>query len=473
MNATSQPPDLSAAKRTGWIVIVGGMAAIFDTTIVAVALHTLAQDLSTTVDIIQWVSTAYLLALGVTVPTVGWAQRRFGGKRLWMMALAIFLLGSILCSLAWNAESLIAFRVVQGIGGGIMTPLMATLVVQAAGGKSLGNLMALVSLPVALGPILGPVLGGIILNGLTWHWLFLVNVPFCLAGLVLAYRFLPDDEPGNGTARLDIIGLCLLSPAVVTLLYGLGNSSAAGGFGQADAFIPMILGVALLVAFVAWSWMRKDQALIDIRVFRHWPLSSSFVLLFCTGIAIYGAMLLLPLYFQGIRGTDALGAGLLLIPQGVGTFLSRTVSGRLSDRIGARWVAIAGFAIIGLGTLPLTAVDATTPVWVLLVTLLVRGVGLGAVTIPIMAVAFEGLDRTEVPEASILTRLASQIGGSFGTAIFASLLTGAMTTDGDGSVPFQHAFWWATGLTVVAAVLALALPGVHPASEPAASPAKT
>ena len=294
MNATSQPPDLSAAKRTGWIVIVGGMAAIFDTTIVAVALHTLAQDLSTTVDIIQWVSTAFLLALGVTVPTVGWAQRRFGGKRLWMMALAIFLLGSILCSLAWNAESLIAFRVVQGIGGGIMTPLMATLVVQAAGGKSLGNLMALVSLPVALGPILGPVLGGIILNGLTWHWLFLVNVPFCLAGLVLAYRFLPNDEPGNGTTRLDIVGLCLLSPAVVTLLYGLGNSSAAGGFGQADAFIPMILGVALLVAFVAWSWMRKDQALIDIRVFRHWPLSSSFVLLFCTGIAIYGAMLLLP-----------------------------------------------------------------------------------------------------------------------------------------------------------------------------------
>ena len=461
MNASARGdsnPDLVIAKRTAWTLIVGGMAAILDTTIVSVALHTLAADLSTSVDVIQWVSTAYLLALGVTVPTVAWAQRRFGGKRLWMFSLLLFLLESVLCSLAWNASSLIGFRVVQGIGAGIMLPLMSTLVVQAAGGKNLGSLMALVSMPIALGPILGPVLGGIILNSLSWHWLFLVNVPFCLVGLVLAWRYLPVDTPGS-TASLDVVGLGLLSPAILGLLYGLGNSSKPGGFGRTDTLLPVLAGMVLLLAFVAWSRSRRERALIDIRLFRHWPLSSSFILLFCTGIAIYGAMLLLPLYFQEIRATDALGAGLLLIPQGVGTFLSRTISGRLADRVGTRIVVVTGFVIIGIGTLPFVMVTATTPIWILMVVLFIRGFGLGAVTIPLMAVAFDGLDRSDVPEASILTRLASQLGGSFGTALFASILTGAMAAGVSGVDAFQHAFWWATGLTTIAAVLALALPG--------------
>lgn len=461
--------QLAAARRTAWTLIVGGIAAVFDTTIVSVALHTLATELSTSVDVIQWVSTAYLLALGVTVPTVAWAQRRFGGKRLWMVSLFVFLLGSVLCSLSWDAASLIGFRVVQGIGAGIMLPLMSTLAVQAAGGKNLGSLMALVSMPIALGPILGPVLGGIILNSLSWHWLFLVNVPICLVGLVLAWRNLPDEHPGQ-TASLDVVGLGLLSPAILGLLYGLGNSSKEGGFGRTDTLLPVLAGAVLLLAFIGWSRIHRERALIDIRLFRHWPLASSFFLLFCTGITIYGAMLLLPLYFQDIRETDALGAGLLLIPQGVGAFLSRTVSGRLSDRLGTRIVAITGFVIIGIGTLPLVMVTATTPIWFVMTALLIRGFGLGAVTIPLMAVAFDGLARSEIPEASILTRLASQIGGSFGTALFASILTGAMAS-GSSVHAFQHAFWWATGLTAITAVLALALPGASAPESIASVPA--
>ena len=146
------------------VLIVGGLAVVFDTTIVSVALRTLAVELHTSVATIQWVSTGYLLALGVTIPLAGWAQGRFGGKRVWMFALLVFLVGSIASSLAWSAASLIAFRVVQGIGGGLMLPLMSTLVMQAAGGKALGRTMSVVSLPAILGPILGPVLGGVILN---------------------------------------------------------------------------------------------------------------------------------------------------------------------------------------------------------------------------------------------------------------------------------------------------------------------
>ncbi|HWV25074.1 MAG TPA: DHA2 family efflux MFS transporter permease subunit [Thermomicrobiales bacterium] len=472
MTAPVSSPDLAVAKRTAWTLIVGGMAAVFDSTIVSIALHTLASELTTSVDVIQWVITAYLLALGVAVPTVAWAQRRIGGKRLWMLALTIFLIGSVLCSLAWNAQSLIAFRVVQGIGAGIMLPLMATLVVQAAGGQQLGNLMATVSLPIALGPILGPVIGGIILNFLTWHWLFLVNVPFCIAGLALAWRFLPDEAPSQ-TASLDVIGLGLLSPAIVGLLYGLGNSNKPGGFGRTDAVVPLVIGIVLLAIFIAWSRMRGKSALIDISLFRHWPLSSAFLLLFFTGIAIYGAMLLLPLYFQDIRDADVLRAGLLLIPQGLGTFFSRTIAGKISDQIGARWVAVVGFVIIGLGTIPFAMATGTTPVWVLLIFLFVRGFGLGAVTIPVMAVAFQDLAGGEVPEASILTRLASQIGGSFGAAVFAAILTGAIASGSNGVDAFQHAFWWATSLTAIAAVLALALPGGARHVQPGLAPKNT
>ena len=183
-----------ALRRTAIAVVVGALAVVFDTTIVSIALHTLTTDLHATVDTIQWVSTGYLLALGVTIPVVGWAQSRLGGKRLWILGLSIFLLASILCSLAWSAPSLITFRVLQGIGGGIMLPLMSTLVVQAARGKNLGQVIATMSLPVVLGPILGPVLGGLILTFASWHWMFWVNVPFCVVGLVLAVRMLPADN---------------------------------------------------------------------------------------------------------------------------------------------------------------------------------------------------------------------------------------------------------------------------------------
>ncbi|HEY1486898.1 MAG TPA: MFS transporter, partial [Micromonosporaceae bacterium] len=160
------------------VLMTGVMAVVFDTTIVNVALDTLGRDLHASVATIQWVATAYLLALGIAVPVTGWLLERLGGKRLWMIALTVFLLGSIGSSLAWSASSLIAFRVVQGIGGGLMLPVMMTLIVQAAGGRSLGSVTALISFPVLLGPVLGPVLGGLIVNDLSWRWIFWVNVPF-------------------------------------------------------------------------------------------------------------------------------------------------------------------------------------------------------------------------------------------------------------------------------------------------------
>ncbi len=463
---TQPPQHASSVHRVAWAVIVGALAVVFDTTIVSVALRTLTHALHVRVDLIQWVSTAYLLALGVAIPLVGWAQRRVGSKALWMIALTIFLLGSILCSLAWNAPSLILFRVVQGLGGGLMLPLMTTLIMQAANGQALGRLMSTISLPVVLGPILGPVIGGFILQHLTWPWLFWVNVPFCLLGLILAAWLLPRDAPAP-SAPLDGVGLALIAPALVGLLYALTNVAKVGGFTRGDVLLPLTLGVALLAAFTLWAWRRGPRALINVRLLTHGPLGSSSLLLFLSGVSLYGAMLLLPLYVQEVRGTDALGAGLLLIPQGIGTLLSRTAAGRLTDQIGPRWVTAAGFAIVTLGTLPFAFADAHTHPLVLMAALVTRGFGLGAVTIPIMALAFTGLARTDVPDASMVTRIATQVGGAFGTAVLAVILQGAARAATAGAAAFHHAFWWTTAFSALAVVLSLLLP--DPARAPRAA----
>ncbi len=462
----SHPHTAPAVPRsaiiTALVLLVGGLAVIFDSTIVSIALKSLAQDLQVPVSTIQWVTTAYLLALGVAIPIVGWAQQRFGGKRLWLAALALFLVASIACSLAWDAQSLIGFRVVQGFGGGLMMPLMATLAIQQVPrGAGLGRLMAIVSLPAALGPILGPTIGGLILNWLDWRWLFWVNVPFCAVGLLLAWRFLPKDEP-RGTPALDWVGLLLLSPALVGILFGMSNVSQEGGFTRHDVWLPAAAGIALLAGFFFAHTRRPANRLVDIGLLRHRPVASASAVLFLSGASLYGGMLLLPLFFQLVHSLDVLTAALMLIPQGVGALLSRTMAGRLTDALGARLVALAGFFVVGVATVPFALADEKTSGWWLMAVLLVRGFGLGAVMIPVMAVAYLGLERDEVPHASIITRLAQQLGGAFGTAIIAVVLeaaTGGAGTPAELIGGFDQAFWWAIGFTVVAIGACLALPG--------------
>ncbi len=455
-------------RRLTLAIIVGAVAVILDTTIVSVGIHELGASLHASVSTIQWVSTAYLLAMFLTIPLTGWAQSRLGSKRLWLLALTVFVIGSALCATAWNAPSLIAFRAVQGLGGGILMPLMTTVLMQAARGRNLGRLMATVSLPVALGPILGPVVGGVILHVATWHWLFLVNVPLGAVGLLLAVRFFPASDPGRRRVPLDLVGLLLVSPGVVGVIFALTRVAAAGGFGHVQVLAPLLVGLVLLGVFVWWALRRGERALLDIRLLRHRALSTSSLLLFLTGIALYGAMLLLPLYWQQVRGEDALGAGLLLVPQGIGALASRTIAGRLTDSIGGRWVAATGFAVLTLATVPFALATPTTSTWWLMAVLLVRGLGLGAVTIPLMTGGFIGLAHEEVPDASVITRVSQQLGGSFGTAVLAVVLAGAAAsaTDLDGLAgAFDTAFWWAVGFSALAAGMSFLLPR-RPAGPP-------
>lgn len=455
--------------RTTVAILVGVIAVIFDSTIVSVALHQLSIDLHASIATIQWVSTGYLLALGISIPLVGWLQGRLGGKRLWMIALTVFLLGSVLCSFAWDAQSLIVFRIVQGLGGGAMLPLLTTIIVQAAGGgANLGKLMAVAALPTALGPIIGPTLGGIILNFGDWRWLFLVNVPLCLVGLLLAWRLMPRDAT-RAPMRLDVVGFLLFSPGLIALLWGFSNVSGDGGFARLDVAIPLVAGTLSIAAFVVWALRRADAALVDLRVLRHRATWSATALMFLMGASLYGAMLLLPLYWQELRGDDALGAGLLLISQGVGSLLSRTLAPQVMGWIGARATIILGFAIAGLATVPFAFADGgTSIVWLELV-LLLRGFGLSLVLIPLMSLAFVGLARDEVPHASIITRVAQQVGASVGVAVLAVILSTA-NSSGVIATGFQIAFWIAVGFAVLALAVALVLPGRRSTAETPPTP---
>ena len=327
--------------KSALVLIVGALAVIFDTTIVSVALHTLAAQLHTSVATIQWVTTGYLLALGMAVPLSAWGLQRFGGKRLWMFGLVVFLAG--FDRLQPGLERRVADRLAHRPehGGGIIFPLLTTLIMQAAGGKALGRTVTIVALPALLGPILGPVIGGAILTHFSWRYMFWVNVPFCVVGLILAARHMPADKPGpdRPRPRLDLLGLALLAPGIAAVILGLSNAGTAAGFAHPDVLAPLGIGVALIAAFTGHS-LRRPGSLVNVRLLARRPVASASAVLFFSGFSLYGAMLLLPLYYQEVRGVSALTAGLMLVPQGVGALLSRGLAGRLTDRIGARPIAV-------------------------------------------------------------------------------------------------------------------------------------
>lgn len=437
-------------------ILIGGLAVLLDTTIVAVALESLAIELHTSVTTIQWVTTAYLLAVGVTIPLAAWAQARWGGRRLWLAGLILFGIGSVAASLSGSVGWLIAARAVQGVGGGILLPLMATLPMQAAGGRITGRMIALVTLPILIGPMLGPVIGGVILNWLTWPWLFWVNVPVLIVGFVAAWRTLPHDAPAE-RRPLDLLGAALLPPGLVGILYGLSKVASAGGFGHAQVLVPMTLGAALVAGFVWHAVRRRGDALVDLDLLRHRPVAVGSVLLFLAGAGLFAGMFLLPLYFQVDRGYSVLAAGGLMVLQGLGSLVSRPLAGHFTDTIGARPVTLLGVLVTAAATVPFALADSGTPTWWLSISLFVRGLGLGAVIIPVMAVIYNGLVGEGVAHTSVLTRVAQQVGGSFGTALLAVVLERGLTT---GSVDdaFDHAFWWAVGLSLVAAAVVPMLP---------------
>lgn len=449
------------AVRALTALVIGGAAAILDSTVVTIALGPLSRQFHAPTTTVQWVITGYLLAIAVTVPLSGWAQSRFGGKHAWITALSVFVVGSAACAGAWSMTSLIAFRALQGIGAGLMMPLMQTLAMQAvsgAGPKVMSKAVMVITVPLALGPILGPVLGGVILNGLSWRWIFLINVPLVAVGIILARRWLQHDQTGSRSDRkpLDIVGLSLIAPALTGILLGLTNVESDGGFGDADVLIPLSVGVALLFAFVGWALRRHSGALIDVSLLRVRSLGAASLVLFAAGAALYAGLVLLPLYWQQVRGADVLSAALMLIPQGVGALVARLAAGALAPRVGVRATTIGAFALTAAATIPFALATASTSAWWLGAVLFVRGLGVGAIIMAPMMAAYVDISSEQMPHASMMTRITQQVGASFGAAVIAVVLQ-ALVSSGL-TVGFQGAFWWATAIAAAAVVPVFAFP---------------
>jgi EmrB/QacA subfamily drug resistance transporter len=473
-------------RRVASVVVLGSIMSILDTTIVAVALDTLGRDFGVPVSTIQWVTTGYLLSLAVVIPVTGWAVDRFGAKPMWMMSLSLFIVGSSLCGVAWSANSLIIFRVLQGIGGGMILPIGNSLLVRAAGPQRIGRVMSVIGVPTVLGPILGPVLGGLIVSNFSWRWIFYINVPVGIVTLILSSKFLTGKEEKIRTS-FDGWGFALLSPGLASLVYALSEVGVTGKFTSPPVLISFVLGLALMLGFIAHA-LRARNPLIDLRLFKNRNFTIANICMFVMGATLFGSMFLLPLYYQIARGQSPWQAGLLMAPQGIGAALLMRKSGSITDRTGPRRVVPFGIVIMVLATIPFAFVTTSTSEVLLAGTLFVRGLGLGLSMMPIMATAYFGLAHADVPRASTTVNIVRQVGASVATALFAVVLqrgiienTHAHSSNdsavlsetvklppavaGEVARAFAHTFWWAVFTICIAFVPTLFLPSKGSAAQ--------
>jgi EmrB/QacA subfamily drug resistance transporter len=438
------------------VVVVGSMAPLLDTTIIVVALAPIAEQFGSSIAAAGWVVSGYLVAQAMVIPVTGWLMERYGTRAVWIGSLVAFMIGSVLCGLAWSTSSLIVFRVVQGLGGGALLPVGAAALTQAAGPERRGRVLAAVSVPSQIAPIAGPLLGGLIADTAGWRWCFFLNVPICLISILLSRRVLAA-TPTQAQQRLDIRGLLLMSPALGVVTVALSHA------GDASLLEPIVLAalgvtVVLLVLFVLHA-LRTEEPLIDIRLYRRRAFGSASALLFVLNFTVFGTMVLVPLYYQQARGSSALTAGLMLAPQFVGALLALLVAGRLADRMPPRGLVIGGCLVAILGTVPLAALGSDpSPIFIGL-GLLGRGAGFAITATAVMTTAYRGLSQTEIPRGTSTLQIGMRIGAPLGAGVLLLILQ-SETADSPAAAAagFGSTFQWALLLTIPALLLAFLLP---------------
>jgi len=421
-----------AVLKIAGVVVLGAIMSILDITVVNVALPTFQVEFGEPGDplpysTVAWTVTAYTLALATVIPLTGWAADRFGTKRLYMTALLLFTLGSVLCAVAPTIEALIGFRVLQGLGGGMLMPLGMTIMTRAAGPARMGRLMAILGVPMLLGPIFGPILGGWLIENYSWHWIFLINLPIGAVAIVYAWRVLAADRP-EPSESFDWVGMALMSPGLALFLYGVSSIPGEGTFFSAKVIVPGTIGLLMVAGFVFWSF-RPVHPLLDLRLFRNRNLTVSVITMFLFAAAFFGGLLLVPTYFQQVRGETALQAGWLMAVQGFGAMITMPIAGALMDRLPVGRIVPFGLVLIIGGMFALTQLTATTSYSVILPVLFVMGLGMGATMMPLMTSALKTLTSHEVARGSTLLNISQQIASSIGVAIMSVVLTNGLNND--------------------------------------------
>jgi EmrB/QacA subfamily drug resistance transporter len=461
------------------VVVLGAIMTVLDATIVNVALPTLGREFGTSIATIQWATTAYLLAFASVIPLTGWASQRLGAKELWLLSLGLFTIGSLLAGLSWSVGALIAFRVIQGLGGGMIMPLGQTILAQAAGPQRMGRVMSIIGVPLLLAPIIGPVIGGALVDAVSWRWIFFVNLPVSGLAFLLAIKLLPR-VPRRGEHKLDLLGAILLPAGIALFLWGLAELGQRATLTAAAPLTALLVGLALVGGFVLHALHASDP-LLDVRLFERRGFAAAAATNLTLGVALFGVALLLPLYFQIIRGRSPLETGLLLVPQGLGAAVAISIAGALTDKLGARWVVPVGIGLALAGTFAYTQISVDSGYWYLGGALFLIGAGLGATITPSMAAAFQDLQHAEIPGATSAINVVQRVAASLGTALLAVVLQRAIAANvssfhggiGEAAALARHdpqhaapaiadafgtTFWLAFALTALALVPALLLP---------------
>jgi EmrB/QacA subfamily drug resistance transporter len=454
VNAMRLTPHM---RRVGLVVIVSTIMAFLDATIVNVALKSVAAGLRMSLATGQWTVTAYLLALAATATTTVWGSRRFGARRLFLVALAVFTVASALCGLAHAPWQLLAARALQGGASGIMGPVGQAILVTTVGPQRVARALAAFGVPIMLAPVLGPPLGGVIVQYAGWRWIFLVNVPVGAAALALGLRILPR-SPESTAGRFDRAGFALATLGMSGLTYGLIALAADGRLGSPGTLIPLAGGAAAMGAFVVRSWNRPG-ALLDLGLYRSRGYGPASLVYFVFGGVIFGVTLVMPLYFQIVRHDATAVTGLLVAPQGLGIAVAMHRSAVLYHRWGNR-VVLAGTVVTLLATLPLAFLTAGTSDWLILPALAARGVGIGLAGMPTMSAAYRALAPEQAGEASTQLNVLQRFGGSLGTAtlvvvLYQRLRTAAGPAASAGA--FAVTFWAAAALSLLSVLPAVAM----------------
>ena len=427
--------DAAILKIAG-VIVLGAIMSVLDITVVSVALPTFQAEFDASYADVAWSMTGYTLALATIIPLTGWAADRFGTKRLYLLALVLFVLGSVLCSLAWDITSLITFRVLQGLGGGMLMPLGMTIMTRAAGPERIGRVMAVLGIPMLLGPIGGPILGGWMIESLSWHWIFLINLPVGVIAIFVAWRILPTDSP-TPSESFDFVGMLLMSPGLALFLYGVSSIPEEGTVAAAKVLVPAGIGAVLIAAFVRHAF-KPEHPLIDLRLFKNKQLTIAVLTMSLFAIAVMGAMLLIPSYFLQVRGESTLQAGLLVAPQGLGAMLTMPIAGKLVDKTSPGRIVLSGLVLVLAGMAALTQVGAQTSYFFVLGALFVMGMGMGSAMMPTMTAALQTLRDHMIARGSTMMNIIQQVSASIGTAVMSVVLTNQTTDIAQAAVAAQQ-----------------------------------
>ncbi|MBX3090882.1 MAG: multidrug efflux MFS transporter [Cryobacterium sp.] len=417
------------------LMLVSAFVVILNETIMGVAIPVLMRDLRVDASAAQWLSTAFMLTMAVVIPVTGWLIQRFNTRPVFIAAMVLFSAGTLLAAVAPGFSILVVARVVQACGTAIMMPLLfttvMTLVPPATRGRTMGN----ISIVISVAPAIGPTISGIILNFLDWRWMFILVLPISLGALALGFARIRNVTTPKPT-HFDVLSVIVSAFGFGGLVYGLSNlGSVASGGNPLNGWLPLGVGIAAIAAFVfrQLALQKRDDALLDLRTFRSRQFTLAIVMITVSMLALFGTIILLPIYLQNVLGLDTLGTGLLLLPGGLIMGLLAPVVGRIYDRIGPTALVVTGSIIVSIVFWGMTMFTDTTPVWWVLAAHMGLSFALALVFTPLFTAGLAALSPDLYSHGSAIVGTVQQVAGAAGTALFVTVMAAraaGMISDG-------------------------------------------